>query len=83
MMRKPLSDFISINGHTIRTNAARGTNLPPIRVARGRNDKAPRMAHEVVINGPSRLCYDPGRALLNCGARLVIEAAPGSVEIVS
>lgn len=75
-------DYVSINAHTIRKNAVRGTDDPPIRVASGRNDSKPRYAHEIRINGSSRLVYSPDGAILKCGARLVIEAEPGAVEIV-
>jgi hypothetical protein len=56
---------------------------PPIRIARSRSDRTPRYTREIRINGPSRLVYDPAKRILNCGARLVIEAESGSVEIVA
>ena len=75
-------DYVSINSHTIRSNAKHGLNAPPIRVASSRNDPKPRYAKEIKINGPSRLVYSPEGAILKCGARLVIEAIAGTVEIV-
>jgi hypothetical protein len=79
--RKPA--FISINAQTIRRNAVLGMNDAPIRIARSRSDKAPRYASEVVIRGPSRLIYDPGRRILACGARLALEVQDAAdVEVV-
>ncbi len=65
--------FISINSHIIRGNASKGRNDPPIRIAKSKHDKSPVYAHEVFIDGPSRLLYDPNKKILNCGARLVLE----------
>jgi hypothetical protein len=45
--------------------------------------RTPRYTREIRINGPSRLVYDPAKRILSCGARLVIEAESGSVEIVA
>lgn len=77
-----MTEYVSINAHTIRRNAKHGTDDPPIRIARTRSDSAPRYAKEIKINGPSKLVYHPHGMLLKCGARLVIEAENGSVEIV-
>jgi hypothetical protein len=74
-------NYLSINGKVIRGNAMRGTDDPPIRIARSHSDKAPRYAREVVISGPSRLVYNPAKAIMRCGARLVLEV-DGDVEIV-
>jgi len=65
--------YISINGHTIRKNAVRGTVDAPIRIARSRSDQHPEYASEIEIVGPARLVYDPEKAIMRCGARLVIE----------
>jgi hypothetical protein len=59
--------FVSINGNTIR---ARGDN--PIRIARSRNDQKPVYANEIEIVGKARLVYDPTKAIMRCGARLVL-----------
>jgi hypothetical protein len=67
--------FVSINGHTIRSNAKHGTTEPPIRIARTKSDTEPRYAREIEIVGPARLVYDPTKAMLRCGARLVLECA--------
>jgi len=73
--------FVSINGHVIRGNAKNGTKFPPIRIASSRSDKKPVYASEIEIIGSSRLIYDPGRRILACGARLVIEAQ--EVKVIS
>lgn len=73
--------YVSINGHTIRANKLHGRNDPPIRIARTKSDAKPRYAHEIAINGSSRLIYSPEGAILKCGARLVIETF-GEVEII-
>lgn len=70
----PVLTYVSINSHTIRKNAKHGTNEPPIRIAKTRSDSKPRYAHEIEIIGSSRLIYDPCKAIMKCGARLVLEA---------
>lgn len=75
-------DYVSINGHVIRKNTVTGSDDPPIRIARSRNDSKPRYAREIKINGPCKLVYSPSKAILKCGARLVLEASSGSVEVV-
>ncbi len=67
--------YVSINGHTIRKNAVTGSAEPPIRIARSKNDTRPTYASEIEIVGPARLVYDPRKAIMRCGARLVIECA--------
>lgn len=74
--------FISINGQRIRGNAIRGTDDPPIRIAKSKNDKVPIYVHEIRINGPSTLIYSPTKAILACGARLVLQTAMEAVEIL-
>lgn len=64
--------YVSINGHTIRSNSRHGTYTPPIRIARTRTDPNPVYCSEVEISGRARLIYDPTKAMLRCGARLVL-----------
>lgn len=68
-----MTTFVSINGKTIRGNAIRGTDDPPIRIAKSRSDKKPRYAREIKINGPSELVYSPSCPIMSCGARLVLK----------
>ena len=77
-----MTEYVSINGGTIRKNAILGTNEPPIRWARTRSDQKPRYAHEVEIVGKCRLVYNPKKPILRCGARLVLQAEDGAVRIV-
>lgn len=67
--------YVSINGHTIRKNAVTGSAEPPIRIASRKSDAHPVYASEIELVGPARLVYDPCKALIRCGARLVLECA--------
>lgn len=71
--------YISINAHTIRRNAVAGEATPPIRIARTRSDAKPVYASEVEIIGPAKLVYDPCKAMLRCGARMVLQCADAKV----
>lgn len=64
--------FVSINGHTIRSNAKHGKDDPPIRIAKTPFDKKPVYAHEIEF-GPGKLVYN-GERIMGCGARLVLQA---------
>ena len=60
---------IHVDQHRIRLNTKNGTNIPPVTVqAAG----GPYKAHEVAIDGPTRVVYQPENPL-SCGARLWIE----------
>lgn len=61
---------IHINSNTIKSNAKHGTNNPPITIRKGQ--KVETYAHEVIINGPSRVVYQPADPL-SCGAKVWIE----------
>jgi len=73
--------FISINGQTVRSNAKNGTKKPPIRIAKTRSDSNPQYANEVELVGNARLVYDPEKAIMRCGARMVLVA--DDVKIIS
>ena len=74
---------IHVNQHNIRSNKAKGTNLPVITVKQGRKNT---YCNEVDILGPSRVIYGghgcDTKPLLSCGARVVIETE-SEVIIVS
>jgi hypothetical protein len=77
MKVKAPKKFVSINGQTVRK---RGDN--PIRIARTPSDQKPEYANEVDIldvwgNVAARLVYDPGKKIMRCGARLVLECPHG------
>ncbi len=52
--RKPT--YIVVNQEIIDQNSEEGTNLPPLELQRGQQQKN---CHELIINGPCRLVYVP------------------------
>mgnify|MGYP003118138639 FL=1 len=60
---------IHINQHKIRSNKKNNTNEPVITV---KTSKSNNYAHEVEIQGPSKVIYSPDKPL-SCGARVWIE----------
>lgn len=74
--------YLSINSHVIRRNATRGTNDPPIRIARRRTDARPTYAREVTFAGKSRLVYSAHSAILRCGARMVLEVDGDTLKVI-
>lgn len=61
--------IIHVNQHVIRKNTKENQRDPTITVKQGRSNT---YAHEVVIDGPSRVVYSPDKPL-SCGARVWIE----------
>jgi len=75
-IREGLIKRIHVDQHRIKSNAKSGADEPVLTVqAAG----GPYKAHEVVVNGPSRIIYD-GRTL-SCGAKCWIETT-SEVETV-
>ncbi len=74
---------IHVNQHHIRSNKQKGTDLPVITIKQGKTNT---YCNEVQILGPSRIIYSgPGcdtKALLGCGARVVIETE-SEIRIIS
>lgn len=66
-----MTTYVHVNRNVINRNTKHGTNEPAVRFQRGRYGK-PTYAHEVEIEGPSRVVYSPHEPVLPCGARLVI-----------
>lgn len=60
---------IHINQHKIKSNKKNGTKEPVITV---KTSKSNNYAHEVTIEGPSKVIYSPDKPL-PCGARVWIE----------
>ena len=60
---------IHVNQHVIRSNRKNGENEPVLTVKDYRQN---RRAHDVRINGPSRVVYSPNKPL-SCGATVWIE----------
>ena len=60
---------IHVNQHVIKRNAKQDEREPVLTVKQGRKNT---YAHEVVIDGPSRVVYSPDKPL-SCGAKVWIE----------
>ena len=69
---------IHINMHVIRRNHKTGEREPVITV---KTSKSNDYAHEVEIDGPSRIIYSPDKPL-SCGARVWIETDSEVIPIV-
>lgn len=67
--------YVSINAQTIRRNAVTGGEAAPIRIGKSKSDAKPIYASEIEIVGPARLIYDPRKAIMRCGARMVLQCA--------
>ena len=65
---------IHVNQHHIRSNKTKGIDLPVITIKQGKKNT---YCNEVEILGPSKIIYGGAgcetKALLSCGARVVIE----------
>ena len=68
---------IHVNQQVIRANKTNGTDDPVLTVKRGNSNQ---YAHEVAIDGPSRVVYSPDSPL-HCGARCWVETE-ASVKIM-
>ena len=60
---------IHVNQHVIRSNKKLGEDKPALTVKTYKNNT---YAHEVEIDGPSRVVYSPDKPL-SCGAKVWIE----------
>ena len=60
---------IHVNQHVVRSNKKHGMKEPVLTV---KTYKSNTYAHEVEINGPSKVIYSPDKPL-SCGARVWIE----------
>ena len=65
---------IHVNQHNVRSNKTKGTDLPVITIKQVKNNT---YCNEVEILGSSKIIYSgsgiDSKALLGCGARVVIE----------
>lgn len=64
-----MKTIIHVNQHVIKKNRKEGTNDPVLTV---KTYKSTKYAHEVQIDGPSKLVYSPNKPL-SCGAHVWIE----------
>jgi hypothetical protein len=64
-----MKTIIHVNQHVVKANTKNGTNDPVLTV---KTYKQNTYAHEVEINGPSKVVYSLDKPL-SCGARVWIE----------
>ncbi len=64
-----MKTIIHVNQHVIKANAKSGERNPVLTV---KTYKSNVYAHEVVIDGPSKVVYSPDKPL-SCGAKVWIE----------
>lgn len=64
-----MKTIIHVNQHVVKQNRKNKTNNPVLTV---KNYKDNRYAHEVEINGPSKVVYSPDKPL-SCGAHVWME----------
>ena len=72
-----MKTIIHVNQHVIKSNRKNGANDPVLTV---KTYKENRYAHEVEIDGPSKVVYSPDKPL-SCGAHVWIETQ-GEVTII-
>lgn len=73
-----MKTIIHVNQHNIKANRKAGNNDLPVLTVK--TYKSNNYAHEVSINGPSKLVYSPENPL-SCGAHVWVETQ-AEVEIV-
>jgi hypothetical protein len=72
-----MKTIVHVNQHVIKANRKNGENNPVLTV---KTYKENIYAHEVSIEGPSKVVYSPDKPL-SCGAHVWIETV-GNVEIL-
>jgi hypothetical protein len=72
-----MKTIIHVNQHEVKANVKNGTANPVLTVKTYKNNT---YAHEVKINGDSKVVYSPNKPL-SCGARVWIETK-SPVEII-
>lgn len=72
-----MKTIIHVNQHVIKSNRKNGMNNPVLTV---KTYKENNYAHEVEIDGPSKIVYSPDKPL-SCGAHVWIETQ-GEVIII-
>ena len=68
-----MKTIIHVNQHVIKSNRKNGVEDPVLTV---KTYKENRYAHEVEIDGPSKVVYSPDKPL-SCGAQVWIETYDG------
>lgn len=72
-----MKTIIHVNAHVVKANRKNGVNDPVLTV---KTYKENRYAHEVEIDGPSKIVYSPDKPL-SCGAHVWMETQ-GEVTII-
>ena len=72
-----MKTIVHVNQHAIRRNIKRDAREPVLTV---KTYKSNTYAHEVTIDGPSKVVYSPDKPL-SCGARVWIETE-SNVEVL-
>jgi hypothetical protein len=72
-----MKTIVHVNQHVIKANRKNGENNPVLTV---KTYKENRYAHEVSIEGPSKVVYSPDKPL-SCGAHVWIETT-GDVRVM-
>ena len=72
-----MKTIVHVNQHVIKSNRSQNKNDPVLTV---KTYKSNTYAHEVEIDGPSRVVYSPDKPL-SCGAHVWIETQ-GNVKII-
>lgn len=68
--------YVSISKY----NLAHG--IPPIRIQRNLGDTNPIYCNEILINGPSRVVFDPNCVIPVWGVHVAIETEDGIIQII-
>ena len=72
-----MKTIVHVNQHVIRANGKSGERKPPLTV---KTYKSNDYAHEVHLDGPSKVVYSPDKPL-SCGAKVWIETN-GKVTVI-
>lgn len=73
-----MKTIIHVNQHVVKANAKTGATDPVLTV---KTYKSNTYAHEVQIDGPSKVVYSPDKPL-SCGARVWVETE-ATVQIIN
>lgn len=72
-----MKTIVHVNQHVIKANRKNNANDPVLTVKQGKNNT---YGYEVIIDGPSKIVYNPEKPL-SCGAQVWIETE-SNVEII-
>jgi len=79
MPKRRNKTYIHVNQHVIRSNKKNNEDNPVITIKKGSTNT---YCKKVLVKGPSKIIYGGNdKAILNCGARVVIETE-SEIEII-